>query len=503
MYLGIDCSTQSMTGVVIDSVTKKVVASVSIQFGTALPNYNAPNGFVEANDGVVYSDPCMWLDALALMLKQLQGQTDLSQIKAVSGSGQQHGSVYLNDHFEKTIAQLDATQSLTSQIKPTLSRNEAPIWMDASTSNACKQLTDAIGSDEKMVALSGSVATQRFTGPQIKKFAATTPDGYHNTAIIHLVSSFICSVLAGKNAPIDLADGSGMNLMDITTGQWHTDLLAACSNNLRDKLPPLAKSNTSVGAIHPYFGEKFNFDTKCKVIAFSGDNPNCLVGTGGALAGTATVSLGTSDVYFVAMDNPNVGAASHGHVFANPVDGYMALICFTNGSLAREKVKDLLGIDWDQFSTMLASDAPFEWISPYFVAESVPPAVANEAALIAQLKAMAPATAVKSVVISQLLNMKKYSAWIKENIHTIHVTGGASQNSAICQRLADVFDVTVKQITMPDTAALGAALRAHQAITNTPWSQLFDDYCGTAKATSFTPDEATHKALQKIFETQI
>jgi len=502
MYLGIDCSTQSMTGVVIDSTTKKIVTSVSINFGTALPSYNAPNGFIEGDNGVVYSDPCMWLDALELMLAQLHTEIDLSQVKAISGSGQQHGSVYLNDLFAKTIAQLNEAQTLTEQIKPTLSRNESPIWMDASTGNACKQMTDAIGSDERMVALSGSVATQRFTGPQISKFATTTPDAYNDTATIHLVSSFICSILAGKHAPIDLADGSGMNLMDITTGEWHTELLDSCSAHLRAKLPPLAKSNTPVGTIHQYFTKKFNFGHACKVIAFSGDNPNCLVGTGGALAGTATVSLGTSDVYFVAMDKPNVGGTSHGHVFANPVDGYMALICFTNGSLARERVKDLLGIDWDQFSTMLASDAPFEWISPYFVAESVPPAVANETALIAQLKAMTPETAVKSIVMSQLLNMKKYSAWIKEDIHTIHVTGGASQNSAICQRLADVFNVIVKQIIMPDTAALGAALRGHQAITNTPWSQLFDDYCGTADATRFSPDQATHNTLNNIIESK-
>ena len=70
----------------------------------------------------VYSNPLMWLEAIDLLFSELKDLCDLSKIKAISGAGQQHGSVYLNSNWLQVIRQLEPKKSISEQIKPCLSR---------------------------------------------------------------------------------------------------------------------------------------------------------------------------------------------------------------------------------------------------------------------------------------------------------------------------------------------------------------------------------------------
>ena len=215
MFLGLDSSTQSLSALLISAESNKVIASASVNFGKDLPAYEAPSGFIPGGkDGKVHADPRMWLDALDLVLEKLSSETDLSKITHIAGSGQQHGSVYVNHSFEPGINALDPKKSLSAQLASTFSRETSPIWMDCSTGEECRETEQALGGSEEVCSRSGSVAIERFTGSQIRKFYKEDPDGYRQTARIHLVSSFLASVLAGQSVPIDFGDGAGMNLTE-------------------------------------------------------------------------------------------------------------------------------------------------------------------------------------------------------------------------------------------------------------------------------------------------
>lgn len=64
-----------------------------------------------------------------------------------------------------------------------------------------------------MARLSGSRAYERFTGAQIRKRIKSQPGIYERTERIGLISSLLATLFLGRHAPIDQADGSGMNLM--------------------------------------------------------------------------------------------------------------------------------------------------------------------------------------------------------------------------------------------------------------------------------------------------
>src|SRR5262249_37909389 len=154
------------------------------------------------------------------------------------------------------------------------------IWMDSSTTAECREIAAAAGGDERVLAITGSRATERFTGPQIRKFFKGAPQKYAATARIHLVSSFVAYLLPGRAAPIDPGDGAGMNLLDLGTGDWSPVMLEATAPGLREKLPRTAPSWEVVGPISPNLVERYGFSPAATVAASSGDNPSSLIGMG-------------------------------------------------------------------------------------------------------------------------------------------------------------------------------------------------------------------------------
>jgi xylulokinase len=130
------------------------------------------------------------------------------KIVAISGSGQQHGSVYWNEKSESNIlTKLDANKSLLSNLESAFAISDAPIWMDSSTTLQCQQLANKMGGKLNVAQISGCIPIERFTGNQIAKLYHNSPQLYHKCERISLVSSFMCSVFLGKYAPIDVSDG--------------------------------------------------------------------------------------------------------------------------------------------------------------------------------------------------------------------------------------------------------------------------------------------------------
>ncbi|RLM87608.1 xylulose kinase-like [Panicum miliaceum] len=481
LFLGFDSSTQSLKATVLNNELT-IVASEIVNFDSELQHYKTEGGVYRdsTDDGHIFSPTIMWVEALELLLEKLKPKINFSKVVAVSGSGQQHGSVYWKKGSKAVLSSLDSSKSLLLQLKDAFSTMNSPIWMDSSTTKQCREIENAVGGALELAKLTGSRAYERFTGPQIRKIYQTEPNVYEDTERISLVSSFMASILVGSYASIDETDGAGMNLMDINQRTWSKTVLEATAPGLEAKLGNLAPAYSAAGRIAPYFVERFQFDKNCLVIQWSGDNPNSLAGLTLNTPGDLAISLGTSDTVFgiTAEAKPSL----EGHVFPNPAepDGYMVMLCYKNGSLTREDVRNQCAEkSWDVFNSYLEKTPPLnggklgfyykdhEILPPLpvgfhrYIVENLDDA-SSDNLIEREVAEFNPPSEVRAIIEGQMLSMRGHAErfGMPNPPRQIIATGGASSNDSILKSIAQIFGCPVFTVQRPDSASLGAALRA-------------------------------------------
>ncbi|XP_057680410.1 xylulose kinase isoform X4 [Corythoichthys intestinalis] len=435
---------------------------------------------------------------------------------------QQHGSVYWKNGAGLALRGLRGDHRLSRQLRDCFSVRDSPVWMDSSSGRQCERLQEAAGGAAELAEITGSrayevlfclpkaharawgdgfVFVQRFTGSQICKMREERPREFGETERISLVSSFAASLFLGDYAAIDYSDASGMNLLDIRSKKWSRVCLEAVCPGLERLLGAPLPSASVLGAVSPYWVNRLGFSDKCSVVAFTGDNPASLAGMR-LREGDLAVSLGTSDTVFVWLRHAR--PAPEGHVFINPVDWrqFMALLCFKNGSLTRERLRNrCAGASWETFSaalrqTPLGNDG---YIGFYFdVMEITPPAVGIhlfdaedeevrrtlvptsslfETLVVPQVSSLSAEAEVRALVEGQFLSRRLHAERLGYSVvpgSRILATGGASCNKDILQVLCDVFNAPVYTMDVSDSACLGSAYRALHGVLDPSGESFFD-----------------------------
>jgi len=284
--------------------------------------------------------------------------------------------------------------------------------------------------------------------------------------------------------------------MNIKTKHWEKRALEATAPNLIEKLPPLSYPYAIIGKISSYLVEKYGFNPNTSLIAWSGDNPNSLIGVGLIKKGKVAISLGTSDTYFSYLQDLYLDYKGEGHVFGAPTGDYMSLICFENGSLAREKIKNKFHLNWEEFSTILEKSPPGnngKIMLPYFFPEIVPQVLEPKVYRFGFDENDVEGN-VRGIIEGQFLSMRLHSKWIREKPIEIYTTGGASTNKDILQVLANIFKAKVLTFEFTDSAALGAALRAAKSYYDSinqkkTWEDIVIKFIDFQKNISVPPNE--------------
>lgn len=511
--MGLDLSTQQLKVAIVDQ-DLNVVHEDHVDFDRDLERYATKGGVHADQDGKVITAPVvMWLEALDLLFKRVKDSGfDLSSVAAISGAGMQHGTVYWSHAAEDILKNCDPTKDLVDQdiakgtshgILGALSHRRSPNWQDGSTQNECDHYEQAVGGPEELARLTGSKAHHRFSGPQILKFRKTWPEKYKDTGRISLVSSFLASVLLGSFASIDRADAGGMNLQDIQTGKWNDTLLEVTAGDLKDKQDLHHKlgdiqtdTSASLGTIQSYFSHRYCFAETCKIFPFTGDNPATMLSLP-LKENEAIVSLGTSTTFLMSTSQYNPDPSYHYMHHPTTPGLYMFMLCYKNGSLAREEIRNAINepvannaVDiWSAFDTLLSTTPMLGQATPnspiklglYFPRPEIVPRIAagTYRALYTPGSPLtvlpgkpdmelwdAPNHDARALLESQFLSIRIRAAPMltKRGLNRIYLTGGGAKNGAIARICGDILGgeegVWRLENVKGGACAVGAANRA-------------------------------------------
>ncbi|KAM5472208.1 putative xylulokinase [Microsporum ferrugineum] len=519
LYIGFDLSTQQLKGLVVSS-DLKVVHIAKFDFDSDSEGFNISKGVLTNEDeGEVFAPVAMWLQALDAVLQDLKHQgLDFSLVRGISGAGQQHGSVYWNESVEEILGGLDEGKTLEDQLQQALSYPYSPNWQDSSTQRECDEFDAFLGSEEELARVTGSKAHH------ILRFQRKHPDAYQKTSRISLVSSFLASIFLGSVAPFDISDVCGMNLWDMPMNRWNERLLKLCAGEagpeeLKKKLGDVPHDGgQELGKISSYFAKRYSFRPDCAITPSTGDNPATILALP-LRPLDAMVSLGTSTTFL--MSTPQYKPDPSTHFFNHPTTPglYMFMLCYKNGGLAREQVRDAINATsgektdpsnpWSNFDRVLletppggqkAGSGPMKMGLFFPRPEIVPnlregewhfnytPGQANEELKETDEGWTHPWDDARAIVESQFLSLRLRS---KELVHSpsegvppqprrIYLVGGGSRNAAIAKVAGEVLggiEGVYKLDVGENACALGAAYKAVWALERAP-DQTFEDLIG-------------------------
>ncbi|KAK7204079.1 hypothetical protein BZA70DRAFT_199893 [Myxozyma melibiosi] len=506
LFLGFDLSTQQIKVIAINNKLEPILEA-NVEFDVDTAEYGTKKGvFTNHALNEVYAPVAMWIKAFDILLGKLQkAGLKFANVKGISGAGQQHGSVYWTKEATSLLANLDPSQPLEPQLKgKAFSHEMSPNWQDHSTVKECEEIESKVGGPDKLAEITGSKSHHRFTGPQILRVRHRHPEEYENTDRISLVSSFLASLMLGAIAPLDVSDVCGMNLWDIPNEKWDDEIVQIVAGGGEAEKKELLRKlgdvepdgGKHIGPISDYFVKRYGFSKDCVITPITGDNPATILALP-LRPLDVIVSLGTSTTLLVST--PVYKTSPSYHMFSHPTSKglYMGMLCYCNGALAREKIRDEINKvkpasaedPWSSFNDAVTAYPPLgseseDKLGIYFpLPEIVPDCQAGTWRYIDNHKdGLKPASGpsdwdtpladARAILESQNLSMRLRAGPLLSELgqpRRVYVVGGGSKNAAICQVTGEVLGPSegVYRLELSNACALGSAYKALWSIERT------------------------------------
>ncbi len=451
--IGLDIGTSGTKGIAIDP-EGRVLASALAEYPLHSPKPNWAE-----------QDPADWKRAAFDVLGRLATQIDAASVKAISLTGQMHGSVFLDRKHEV--------------IRPAL------LWCDQRTAAECDEITTRIGA-ERLIDMVCNPALTGFTAPKILWLRKTESAHYARVEKVLLPKDYVRYVLSGEMAT-DVADASGTLLFDVAQRTWHAKLMNDL--DIPESFMPRAYEGPEItGALTNDAAKLTGLRAGTPIVAGGGDQAAGGVGCGVVNEGVVSMSLGTSGVVFAYASE--VSRDTHGrvHTFCHSVPGawhVMGVMLSAGGSLRwfrdalcrpEKAVAAETGRDAYEYITDAAATIPIgaEGLTflPYLTGERTPHKDPYAKGAFVGLSLRHTRAHMARAVLEGVTFGMRDSLEIMRGmgipVGEIRASGGGARSPFWRQMFADVSGAPIVTLNVDEGPAFGAALLAMVAAGEHP-----------------------------------
>lgn len=437
-FLGIDISTTSAKALIVD------------EHGQVLAIGSTPQSLSQPRPLWSEQNPLDWWQGVVQAIREALAKANLSgsAIRAIGLTGQMHGLVMLDDHGDV--------------LRPAI------LWNDQRTQAQCDQITQTIGF-ERLIELTGNRALTGFTAPKILWVREHEPEVYARCAHVLLPKDYIRYRLTGDYAT-DLADASGMSLVDVARRKWSDEVIDALGIP-SNWLPRLYEGTAITGTVSAECAASTGLQPGTPVIAGGGDQAAGAVGMGCVTPDKIGVTVGTSGVVFAPLERYAFEPQGRLHAFCHAVPGmwhFMGVMLSAAGSL--QWYRDALAPD-TPFHDLLEGAAQIPagsdglFFLPYLTGERTPHPNPDARGAFIGLTSRHTRDHMTRAVLEGVAFGLKDSFTLIANAglpakFQVQISGGGAKSPIWQQIIADILNTPLVNVSTTEAGALGAAVLA-------------------------------------------
>ncbi len=343
----------------------------------------------------------------------------------------------------------------------------AILWNDQRSHVECQEITEMLGADYLYQHI-GSAMLPCFFTPKLLWIKKNEPLIYHKIAHVLLVKDYIRYRLSGAYIS-DVADASGMGLMEIAKRTWSQHILSTLDIP-QNWLPTLCESPEIASTVSTTGAAATQLLAGIPIVGGAGDQPAQSIGSGVDGPHKVSMAIGTSGVVFTVNDAYHPEPQGRLNTFCHAIPNtwfHMGVTLSAAGSF--EWFRNTLApktpyAELDQLAQIIPVGSNGLLFTPYLSGERHPhadPLVrASFVGLTLRHNLGHMARAVMEGVAFSLKDVMElfYQNGIKPT--AITVSGGAANSPLWRQIIADVIGLPLYVVNTNEGAALGAAVLA-------------------------------------------